>query len=113
MDINRIQAILSNWGKDKPLIKRIYIFGSRARGDHKPDSDLDIAIELDNKEIPPDDESGGIATWMHEAKEWRKELSKLIPLEIQIEHHAGEETPTIAKGLRESSIKVYEKKSNN
>jgi len=99
MDIDKIQEILTKWGKQKPLVKIIYIFGSRARGDHRPDSDLDIALELDNNEVPSGDESGGIATWMFEAEEWRKELAELIPLEIQLEHYEGKETPTIAKGL--------------
>ena len=28
-------------------IGAVYLFGSRARGDHRPESDLDIMIELD------------------------------------------------------------------
>ncbi len=33
---------------------RIILFGSRARGDHRPDSDLDLFIEMDiDASIPP------------------------------------------------------------
>ncbi len=28
-------------------VKSLWIFGSRARGDHRPDSDLDILVEFD------------------------------------------------------------------
>jgi predicted nucleotidyltransferase len=28
-------------------LRALYLFGSRARGDHRPDSDLDIAVFLD------------------------------------------------------------------
>lgn len=31
-------------------LKAVYLFGSRARADHRPDSDLDVAIFLD--EVP-------------------------------------------------------------
>jgi hypothetical protein len=33
-------------------LKAVYLFGSRARGDHRPDSDLDVAIFLDNVSDP-------------------------------------------------------------
>ena len=33
---------------------RIFLFGSRARGDHRPDSDLDLFIEMDvDPAVPP------------------------------------------------------------
>jgi antitoxin ChpS len=30
-------------------LKAVYLFGSRARGDHRPDSDADVAVILDHK----------------------------------------------------------------
>jgi uncharacterized protein len=30
-------------------VKGIYLFGSRARGDHKPESDADVAVVLDDR----------------------------------------------------------------
>jgi len=30
-----------------PRLRAVYVFGSRARGDHRPDSDLDAAVVLD------------------------------------------------------------------
>jgi uncharacterized protein len=34
----------------------LILFGSRARGDNRPDSDIDILILLDQKQITSDDE---------------------------------------------------------
>ncbi|MGL3110865.1 nucleotidyltransferase family protein [Bradyrhizobium sp. BR 1432] len=34
-------------------VKRLYIFGSRARGDARPDSDLDVLVETTSREEPP------------------------------------------------------------
>ncbi|SRR5579883_907503 len=40
----------------KYRVKELSVFGSRARGDHRPDSDLDLLVEF-----LPDDHSGLIA----------------------------------------------------
>ena len=37
-----VQTIVANFNP-----RRIVLFGSRARGDHRPDSDLDLFIEMD------------------------------------------------------------------
>ena len=34
--------------------KRVMVFGSHARGDARPDSDLDLFIEMDTPRRPPD-----------------------------------------------------------
>ncbi|MGY4625920.1 nucleotidyltransferase family protein [Bradyrhizobium sp. USDA 4486] len=34
-------------------VKRLYLFGSRARGDARPDSDLDILVETTSREETP------------------------------------------------------------
>lgn len=48
-DLDRIVKIIVEWAEELPL-KRVYIFGSRVRGDAAVDSDLDVAIEF---EPPP------------------------------------------------------------
>jgi predicted nucleotidyltransferase len=35
-----------------PHLRSLYLFGSRARGDHRPDSDIDIAVFLDEAPDP-------------------------------------------------------------
>jgi predicted nucleotidyltransferase len=41
-DLTKINA----WAEQHPEIERIYLYGSRARGDHRPDSDIDLAIDM-------------------------------------------------------------------
>ena len=72
MDLETIKGILNNWAASKILINRVWVFGSRAKGTHKPDSDLDIAIELDINHLSHGDSSGGWGTFMHESKTWKK-----------------------------------------
>jgi predicted nucleotidyltransferase len=35
-----------DWAKRHPEIQKVYLYGSRARGDHRPDSDIDLGIEM-------------------------------------------------------------------
>lgn len=48
--------------------KRIMVFGSHARGEASPDSDLDLFIEMDTSHRPPDraievSEAFGLRSW--------------------------------------------------
>jgi len=58
-----LQAIINELGRHK-VIKRAILFGSRARGDYKHNSDIDLAIYCEG-EFPPGlyadlDEAAGI-----------------------------------------------------
>ena len=45
-----IQAI-NNVFKQCPKIKKVILYGSRAKGTHKPSSDIDLVIMTDNMEF--------------------------------------------------------------
>ena len=109
MVLPQIATLLATWARGKLLVKRVYLFGSRVRGDHGPNSDIDIAVELDPAVFQGVDESGGLVTWMCETKGWKEELQKLIPLKIQLERYHPDQTRTVGKGLAQSSQLVYEK----
>jgi len=44
--LNKIKLVLARY----PQVNRAVIFGSRARGDFKPNSDIDLAVYLDESE---------------------------------------------------------------
>lgn len=46
LTIEQIQKAVSDYFKDKP-VKRVYLFGSYARGDANESSDVDLLIDLD------------------------------------------------------------------
>lgn len=111
MNSAEVQDVLVKWAERTPLVGKLWIFGSRARGDHRPDSDIDIAIELDMTAAQGVDDSGGLATWMFDADGWEDEIEALLPFKVDLEQFLGSDTPTVQKGLHRSSTLIYEKRS--
>jgi predicted nucleotidyltransferase len=50
MDIDDLQHLIlvhcADWAEAHRCLKRVYVFGSIARGHYRPDSDVDIAVEF-------------------------------------------------------------------
>lgn len=108
-EILNFREIISEWAVEKPLVKRVWIFGSRVRGNHREDSDLDVAIEINSAAIRGEDYSGGFATYAFESKSWCNELNDLIGLDVDLQFYKEGETKTIQIALDFSSVVVYEK----
>ena len=97
---------IREWAIQRSFIRRIYFFGSRVKGVHRPDSDLDVAIEFD----PVDTDEDCLTTWTSDAQEWQNQLEPLTPYKLHLEwHDPGGGTPTISSGLVDSSILIYER----
>ncbi|WP_369690099.1 nucleotidyltransferase domain-containing protein [Pseudomonas luteola] len=56
-------AAIAKWSSTQPLTRKAYLFGSRVRGTHRPDSDLDVAVKVFT--LPAD--SCPLATWIGES----------------------------------------------
>lgn len=67
---------LAAWAEAEPGIAALHVFGSRARGNHRPDSDLDIALEF----VDVDEELSALI--VHRAR-WKRELSELTGLVVK------------------------------
>jgi predicted nucleotidyltransferase len=102
--IEEFGASVKSWAIAKRYITRIWLFGSRIRGDSKIDSDLDIAIEY----LPQQDESP-VTRWAFDGDQWQTELQAFTQYRIDLWRYEEKETPTIKKGLEESSIKIYDR----
>ena len=67
------------WSRENSRVQSAYLYGSRVKGAHHPDSDLDFAVCL--SEGP----ESGITTWVYEAASWRKQLAELLPVSVHLE----------------------------
>ncbi len=45
-DLKSLTNVIAQWADQRPAVEQVYIFGSHVRGDARPDSDLDLAIEF-------------------------------------------------------------------
>lgn len=96
-----IEAIRS-WAAEKPFMIRVWIFGSRARGDHRPDSDLDIAIE--HEALPGD--NNAIVTGFDQ-KLWQDELQERTTLPVHVHSYIPGVYTRIGAALERSSRLIY------
>jgi predicted nucleotidyltransferase len=109
MPLDEMQVLLSIWAAETPLVKRLWLFGSRVRGEHREDSDVDVAIELDMTAVKGVDESAGMATWAFDTMTWKPELELLLSRVVDLQRYKAGETNIIQAGLDQSSVLVYEK----
>jgi len=45
IDSDPALAYVAHWARRSLVVRRVLLFGSRARGDARPDSDFDIAVD--------------------------------------------------------------------
>lgn len=104
MELNKLASIVSLWAVEHPYIEKAWIFGSRAKGTERPDSDLDIAVSI----LPMPGDSGPLATWIGESEDLSASLQERLPIAVQLEWYGGPvETPAIHAGLNAGSALVY------
>ena len=73
---------LGRWAESKQGVEELWLFGSHARGDAGPYSDVDFAIAL----APVG--SGGdhaLSTYFENAAGWQRELWKIVGTEVSLE----------------------------
>lgn len=108
MKISLLIDVLAGWAVDLPLIKCVYLYGSRVRGDVRADSDIDIAIELDLQPLS-DGDADPVAAWNQVIGTWQDELESLIPLRVDVQLYLGDSSPLLKAALQRSHVLAYEK----
>ncbi len=71
---------LRAWATKHPEIIEIWVIGSRARGSARPDSDLDLTMQLDPSKGYNSNED---AVLIHNRAKWSAELTALLGLPVQ------------------------------
>lgn len=97
--------------KVTPVIKRMWVFGSRHKGNHRACSDLDLAVEV---EWVPNQKLGfcndSFSLWFAASKHFEQNMRDVCAWVLDLQMYAGEkETPRIHDYLQESSKLIYKK----
>jgi predicted nucleotidyltransferase len=98
-------ANLEEWAANKASISEVWIFGSRARGTHQGDSDLDVAVSvLGARDIR-------FNIWFWQFPKWRGELQALLPVAIDLRLLDSEipENDKVLPAVRKEGIQVFQR----
>jgi predicted nucleotidyltransferase len=96
-----LDASLAAWAANQPEILWLFVFGSRARDDARPDSDLDLAFELD------DSRESQLTVLVCNSGQWQRELSALTGLQVRDLHLWDD--PEVSGPVKE----VYAREAND
>ena len=89
LSLAEIADIIDRWVQPVPGVKEVYLFGSRVRGDHRPDSDIDLRIFP--KEFEHDSDRQTTMWWKHQNETDFAELkSQLSDLCLKIHRDSPE-----------------------
>jgi predicted nucleotidyltransferase len=103
ISLDQIRDVVTKWAYSHPEIERIYLFGSRARGDSKPDSDVDLAIEVLGIEGENAD-----TRYFYGNKAWKDELEVALDRPINILRKIDHGKPEIQAAIERDGILIYE-----
>jgi len=98
----QLEAIRT-WAKNKAAIRSIYLFGSRVKGTARPDSDLDVAIEVQT------DDEDAFQTYMAHDDRWEAELSSVTSLQVSVQMYHPVEAPRVYSYVASSGFKAFER----
>jgi uncharacterized protein len=103
----RVEALrgdLVAWAHQQPGLRRLWIYGSRAQGTHRPDSDLDIAFEIER--LP--DQAAVREFRERSLPAWSLELGRLSGLSVHLEANVGDGS-NVAEYVSYSGVLMYER----
>src|SRR5215208_6814654 len=107
-DLDYWSSKLALWARDKREISELWLFGSRMRGDHRKDSDLDIAVIMAGE-----NEGDRLGNWIALAEEWEEELKALVPVAIDLDlGDADISEKVVAPALKREGVRIFSRSEN-
>jgi predicted nucleotidyltransferase len=95
---------VAQWAAGKERIHELHLFGSRAKGDHVDESDVDLAYVLTGS-----DPGEVLAYSMFECGDWAAELEALIGAEVHLEFADPATDMVVWPAVREHGQLIYRK----
>ena len=111
MLLPEIRAVVAGWAATEPLIRRVYLFGSRARGAERPDSDIDLALltdpDPDARAATSDPFTLANGTWADWRERWEAGLQAVLPLPLHLHQVTRWDWRVLRPALRQSRVCLY------
>ncbi len=100
-DLQELASTLADWADGQQVIGRLYLFGSRVRGDYRYDSDVDVAIEWAADLTP------GMCAWGKENNEEFITIQSRLPGKLHIHIDTDDAArPAIIRAAENPSLVV-------
>ena len=80
MQLTDEQLAIITWAKRTPEVQAVFLYGSRAKGTAKPDSDVVLALSITGLEA-----TWRLAKFISHRRAWRAELETALALAVQLE----------------------------
>jgi predicted nucleotidyltransferase len=103
-ELSDLAEILADWIKPAPGVPAVYLFGSRVRGDHRPDSDVDVRLFLNEWK----DVSRATMSWWGEQNETDfADLKSRLPGPLAIHREAWDDADIAIRKGKASPVLVF------
>jgi predicted nucleotidyltransferase len=105
--VTRAAPLVSHWASGQSKIGQVWFFGSRVRGTHRADSDLDVAIVMNDPSRSKGDRFG---EWIALSAEWERQIQALV--EVPIDLDVGDpdiSTEVVAPAIQCEGIKIFDR----
>jgi predicted nucleotidyltransferase len=96
LTINDIKTVVADFFKDKP-VKKVWLFGSYARGDADENSDVDVLVDIDTQK------KVGLGYFT-----WHEQLAQKLQKKVDVVS-AGWENKFIKPFIEKDKMVIYEK----
>ena len=111
MTTQEIAQTVRLWAAAEPLVRRVYLFGSRARGDNGPDSDIDLAVvcRMEPRVLAQccgDRFTARGLFWEVYGPGWRVELGRLFPVRVHLEVLDRDTTRVVRPAVKRDGIRI-------
>jgi hypothetical protein len=99
-----LTELTRSWAAKIPEIRAIILYGSRAREEHKPDSDWDVCVLLETSNSKNGEWYG---TWVACADNWHESFCNATGLEKSKVQFTAPTSNAVRKGIERSSKFLY------
>jgi predicted nucleotidyltransferase len=104
LQLEHLAKVLDDWLAPAPKIPSVYLFGSRVRGDHRPDSDVDVRLFLDEWSAL---DAASVKWWEQENASDFRALKARLPGPLAIHREQSDQADAaIRKGIADPVLVV-------